>query len=153
MLTRIAIVLLSVALLHLQGCSSDPLKDAIFIADGTATLEVVVNVTDAATRKPVSGATVSAIRAGRGTTLLASDSAAMPPPQKTDRGGRAVLHARFRMAASSDGSSVFVAQSFLRIQAPGFRSTDARISTIGRLDFARKIKHPQVTIPVALVPE
>jgi hypothetical protein len=153
MLKRVSIVLLSVALSHLQGCSSDPLKGAIFIADGTANLEVVAKVTDAATRKPVFAATVSAIRAGRGTTLLASDSTAMPPPEITDRNGRAVLHANFRLAADSSGSCVFVARSFLRVRALGYRPSDVRISAIGRLDFARKTKHPAVTIPVTLVHE
>src|SRR5438045_9714498 len=121
MLRRVTIVLLGPALPHLQGCSSDPLKGAIFIADGTANLEVALNGTDAATRKPRSGAIVSAIRAGRGTTLLASGSTAMPPPETTDRNGRAVLHANFRLAADSSGSSIFVAQSFLRVRAPGYR--------------------------------
>ena len=133
--------------------SADPLKGAIFIADGTTNLGIVARVIDARTRKPVPDATVTAIRAGRGTTLLASDSTAMPLPIKTDARGRAVLHAHFRWAGSPSGSSVFVARSFLRIQAPGLRSTDARISAIGRLDFARKTKHPEVTIPVALVHE
>ena len=152
MLKRTVILLLSVLGAH-SVSAADPLEGAIFIADGTANLALVARVSDARTRAPLSGATVTAIRAGRGTTLLASDATAMPPPQKTDRRGRAVLHARFRMAADSTGSSVFVAQSYLRIQAPGFRSTDVRISTIGRLDFARKTKHPAVTIPVALVHE
>jgi hypothetical protein len=153
MLKRAVIILLCLAGAQSVSASADPLKGAIFIADGTTNLGIVARVIDTRTRKPVSDATVTAIRAGRGTTLLASDSTAMPPPQKTDRRGRAVLHARFRMAADSSGSSVFVAQSFIRIRAPGFRSTDARISTSGRLDFARKTKHPEVTIPVALVHE
>jgi hypothetical protein len=153
MLTRTIVILACVVVAQSVHGSADPWEGAIFIADGTATLAVRAKVIDARTRKPVVGATVTAIRAGRGTTLLASDSTAMPPPQKTDGRGRAVLHARFRMAASSDGSSVFVAQSFLRIQAPGFRSTDARISAIGRLDFPPKTKHPEATIPVSLVHE
>ena len=77
----------------------------------------------------------------------------MPRPKQTDRRGRAVLHAYFRLAADSSGASIFVAQSFLRVHAPGFRSTDVRISTLGRLDFPRKTEHPEVTVPVALVHE
>jgi hypothetical protein len=153
MLTRTVVILLCVVVAQSVRGSAEPLGGAIYIADGTANLALIPKVIDGRTRKPVPDATVTAIRAGRSTTLLASDSTAMPPPRKTDRRGRAVLRARFRMAADSSGSSVFVAQSFLRIQAPGFRSTDARISTIGRLDFARKTKHPEVTIPVALVHE
>jgi hypothetical protein len=153
MLTRTVIIILCLAGAQSVCGSADRLKGAIFIADGTTNLGIVARVIDARTRKPVPDATVTAIRAGRGTKLLASDPPAMPPPQKTDRRGRAVLRARFRMAADSSGSSVFVAQSFLRIQAPGFRSTDARISAVGRLDFARKTKHPEVRIPVALVHE
>jgi hypothetical protein len=150
MLTRTVILLLSVLGAH-SVSAAETLQGAIFIADGTANLALAAKVSDARTRKPLSGATVTAIRAGRGTTLLASDSTAMPPPQKTDRRGRAVLHAHFRLAGDPSGYCVFVAQSFLRVQAPGFRPTDIRISAIGRLDFARKRKHPEVTIPVALL--
>ena len=153
MLTRSAIILLCIAGVQSVCGSADSLEGVIFIADGTTNLGIVARVIDARTRKPVPDASVTAIRAGRGTTALVSDSTGMPPPQKTDRSGRAVLHARFRTATDSSGSSVFVAQSFLRIHAPGFHSTDVRISTIGRLDFARKTKHPDVTIPVALVHE
>jgi hypothetical protein len=152
MLTSTVILLLSVLAVH-SASSADPLQGAIFTADGTANLALVARVRDARTRKPLSGATVTAVRAGRGTILLASDSTAMPPPQKTDRRGRAVLHVRFRLAGDPSGYSVFVAQSFLRVQAPGFRPTDVRISAIGRLDFARKTKQPEVTIPVALMHE
>ena len=77
----------------------------------------------------------------------------MPPPKQTDRRGRAVLHANFRLAADSSGASIFVAQSFLRVQAPGFHPTDVRISELGRLDFPRRTKHPEVTVPVGLVHE
>jgi hypothetical protein len=152
MLTRTVILLLSV-LAAQSAWSADPLEGAIFIADGTANLVLVARVHDARTRKPVFGATVTAVRAGRGTTLLATDSTAMPPPRRTDPRGRIVLQARFRLAGDSSGYSVFVAQSFLRVQAPGFRSADVRISAIGRLDFARKSKHPEVMIPVGLVHE
>src|SRR5205809_1433367 len=124
MLTRTAIILICVVVVR-SGCrAADPLAGAIFIADGTANLGLVAKVSDARTREPVAGATVRAVRAGRGTTLLASDSTAMPRPKQTDRRGRAVLHANFRLAADSSGASIFVAQSFLRVHAPGFRSTD-----------------------------
>jgi hypothetical protein len=149
MLTRTVILLLGVLGAH-SAAAADPLQGTICVADGTANLALVAKVNDARTRKPLSDATVTAIRTGRGTTLLASDSRAMPPPQKTDRRGCSVLHAHFRSAGGPSGYSVFVAQSFLRVQAPGFRSTDVRISAIGRLDFARKTKNPGVTIPVAL---
>src|SRR5437868_12205977 len=119
MLTRIAITLLCVAVAQSVCGSADPLEGAIYVADGTANVTLVAQVTDAQTRKPVPGAMVTAIRAGRGTTLLASDSKAMPPPEKTDRRGRAMLRAHFRAAGDPSGRSVFVAQSFLRVQAPG----------------------------------
>ena len=153
MLTRTVIVLLCVLFAHSQSYSAAPLKGATYIADGTANLEVVVKVTNAATRKPVVGATITAIRSGRGTTLLASDSTAMPSPVQTDVRGRAVLHANFRSAADPSGYSIFVARSFLRVQAPGFRSSDVPISAIGRLDFAPKAKHCRATIPIALLHE
>ena len=133
--------------------AADPLKGAIYIADGTADLAIVATVTDGATRKPVASAAVTAIRAGRGTTLLASDSTAMPPPVFTDRHGRAVLHAHFRSAGDRDGYSVFVARSFVRVRAPGFHSAGLRISSIGRLDFARGTKNPRVAIPITLTHE
>jgi hypothetical protein len=116
-------------------------------------MTVVAKVTDAATRTPVAGATVTAIRAGRGTTLLSTDSTAMPAPLKTDVRGRAAFHVHFRSAGDPIGYSVFVARSFLHVQAPGFRPADVRISPIGRLDFARMSKHPEVAIPVKLVHE
>ena len=150
MLTRAATVLLSVLGTLSHSYAADFGHAAVYIADGTANLALVALVSDARTRKPVPGATVTAIRAGRGTTLLASDSTAMSPPRKTDRRGRAALHAHFRYAADPSGGSVFVAQSFLRVGAPGFRSTDVRISAIGRLDFPPKTKYPQATIPVTL---
>src|SRR5438552_2339 len=83
---------------------------------------------------------VTAIPAGRGTTLLPTDSTAMPPPAKTDVHGHAILHANFRWVGVPSRSSVFVARSFLRVQASGFHSTDVPISAIGRLDFAPKTK-------------
>lgn len=153
MLTRAAAVLLCVLSAYLQSCSGDPLKGAIYITDGTANLELVAKVSDAAKHRPVVGATVTAIRSGRGTVLLASDSDAMPAPVATDASGRAVLFARFRFAASQDGSSVFVARSFLRVQAPGFRPAQVPISTIGRLDFAEQTPHYQATIPISLAHE
>jgi hypothetical protein len=153
MLTRTVIVLLGVLLTQSQFYAADPFEGAAYIADGTANLAVVATVTDAATHKPVPGASVTAIRAGRGTTLLASDSTAMPPPVKTDARGNAVLHANFRWAGDSTGSCVFVVRSFLRVQAPGYRSTDVRISRLGRLDFAHETKHYEVSVPIALVHE
>ena len=153
MLTRAASVLLCILTAYLQSCSTDPLAGAIYIADGTADLELVATVTDAVSHRPVVAATVTAIRTGRGTTLLASDSTAMPPPVLTNSRGRAVLHAHFRMAADSSSTSVFVARSFLRVQAPGFSSIDVPISSIGRLDFAHKIKHYQATLPISLTHE
>ena len=150
MLTRIVIVLLCV-LGAQSGCqSTDPWKGAIYISDGTATLTLLVRVTDARSGQPVQGATVTAVRAGRGTTLLSSYSTAMPPPKNADRRGRAMLLADFRSAGDPSGYSVFVAESFLRVQAPGFDSSDVRISSLGRLDFTPKTKKSRVTIPVAL---
>src|SRR5436305_5527544 len=118
MLKRI-VILLAASLAHSHLYSADLSQDAVYITDGTANLALVASVSDARTRKPLSDATVTAIRAGRGTTLLASDSKAMPPPQKTDGRGRAVLHADFRYAGDATGDSIFVGQSFLRVQALG----------------------------------
>lgn len=153
MLTRTVIILLCVLAARSDCYAADPLKGAIYIADGTANLALLARVTDARTRQPVSDATVTAVRAGRGTTLLASDSTAMPSPARTDLRGRAVLHTNFRCAGDPSGSCVFVARSFLRVQASGFRTSEIPISAIGRLDFAPKTKHYQVTLPIALARE
>src|SRR5438067_6710081 len=127
MLTRI-VILFAVLVTKSQLCSANPSRDAIYIADGTQDLALVAKVTDAQTHKPVQSAIVTAIRAGRGTTLLPTDSTAMPPPAKTDVHGHAILHANFRWVGVPSGSSVFVARSFLRVQASGFHSTDVPIS-------------------------
>ena len=153
MLTRPATVLLCVLSAHLLSCAANPYAGAIFISDGTANLEIVAKVTETATHRPVVGATVTAVRSGRGTTLLASDSTAMPPPVLTDARGRAVLRANFRSAADPSGASVFVARSFLRVQAPGFRSADVPIAAAGRLDFPLKAKRDRVLVPIALARE
>ena|SRR6266403_1303337 len=126
-------------------------KDPIYIWDGTLELVMVTHVTDSVTHRPVSGATVRAIRVGHGTEPLTNEHpTAMPPPQKTSRGGRARLVAYFRAAGDAEGFCVFVGDSFVRVDALGYQSKEVRISPIVRLDFAPKTKHCEVTIPVTL---
>jgi len=129
--------------------------DIALIWDGTADLTMVAHVTDSVTHKSVSGATVRAVRVGGRNTEPLTDQhpSAMPPPQKTGRDGRARLVAYFRAAGDADGFSVFVGHSFLHVGAPGYRPQEARLSPIVRLDFPRKTKHCEVTIPVALTRE
>lgn len=129
--------------------------EGIYIWDGTSELAMIARVTDAVTHKPISEAAVHAVRVGgRNTEPLTNEHpSAMPPPQKTRRDGRAKLVAYFRAAGSADGFSVFVGDSFLRVDAPGYESKDVRISPIVRLDFPPKTKHCEVTIPVALTRE
>ena len=124
----------------------------IYIWDGTSELAIVARVTDSATNKPISGATVRAVRVGGRNTepLTPTHPKAMPPPQKTGRDGRVKLVAYFRAAGSADGFSVFVGDSFLRVDAPGYHPKKVRISPIVRLDFAPKTKHCQVALSVAL---
>jgi hypothetical protein len=155
MLTRAAIVLLGVFLAYSQSYSADPLKGAIYIWDGTSELAVVAHVTDSATHKPIPGATVWAVRVGgRNTEPLTHEyPTAMPPPQKTSRDGRAKLIAYFRAAGDPSGFSVFVGDSFLRVDAPGYQPKKVRISPIVRLDFPPKTEHCEVTIPVPLIRE
>ena len=128
--------------------------EGIYIWDGTSELAMIARVTDAVTHKPISGAAVHAVRVGgRNTEPLTNEHpSAMPPPQKTRRDGRVKLVAYFRAAGSADGFSVFVGDSFLRVDAPGYQSKEVRISPIVRLDFPPKKKHCEVTIPVALTP-
>ena len=126
-------------------------KDAIYIWDGTSELAILADVTDSVTHRPISGATVGAIRVGHDTKPLTNEHpTAMPPPQKTSRDGRARLVAYFRAAGDAQGFSVFVGNSFVRVDALGYQSKEVRISPIVRLDFAPKTKHCQVTIPIAL---
>ena len=130
-------------------------KDAAYIWDGTAKLVMTARVTDSATHRPISGATIEAVRVGGRNTepFTSDDPTAMPPPQTTGGDGRAKLIAYFRAAGSADGSSVFVGDSFLRVNAAGYHGRRVRISPIVRLDFGPKTKHTEVTIPVALVHE
>jgi hypothetical protein len=127
----------------------------IYIWDGTSELAMLARVTDAVTHKPISGATVAAVRVGGRNTepLTPEHPTAMPPPQKTGRDGRVKLVAYFRAAGSADGFSVFVGDSFLRVDAPGYHLKKVRISPIVRLDFAPKTKHCEVNLPVALTHE
>jgi len=127
----------------------------IYIWDGTSELAMIAQVTDSRSQQPVSGATVRAVRVGgRNTEPLTHDHpAAMPPPQKTAADGRATLVAYFRAAGDATGTSVFVGDSFLKIDAHGYESKRVRISPIVRLDFAPKKKHHEVTLPVALTPK
>ena len=127
-------------------------RDAVYIADGTAKLVILARVTDSATHKPISGATVRAVRVGGRNTepLTPEDPSATPPPQKTAVDGRASLVAYFRAAGTAEGTSVFVGQSFLRVDAPGYRQKKARVSPIVRLDFPPKTKHYEIVVPVAL---
>ena len=127
-------------------------KDAIYIWDGTSELVMAAHVTDAVTRRPIPGATVEAVRVGGRNTepLTPKHPSTMPPPQKTGRDGRARLAAYFRAAGSADGFCVFVGDSFLRVDAPGYHPKKVRISPIVRLDFAPKTKHCEVNLPVAL---
>jgi hypothetical protein len=124
----------------------------IYIWDGTSELAVVARVTDSVTHQAISGATVRAVRVGGRNTepLTHEHPSAMPPPQKTGRDGRVRLVAYFRAAGDAEGFSVFVGDSFLQIDAPGYRSRRVRISPIVRLDFAPKTKHCEVTLPVVL---
>jgi hypothetical protein len=129
--------------------------EGIYISDGTSELAMTARVTDAVTHKPVSGAAVQAVRVGgRNTEPLTNEHpSAMPPQRKTRRDGRVKLVAYFRAAGSAGGFSVFVGDSFLRVDAPGYQTKEVRISPIVRLDFPPKTKHCEVTIPVALTRE
>jgi len=126
--------------------------EGVYIWDGTSELVMAAHVTDSVTHKPISGATVEAVRVGGRKTepLTPEHPSAMPPPQKTGRDGRVRLVAYFRASGSADGFSVFVGDSFLRVDEPGYYPKKVRISPIVRLDFAPKTKHSNVTIPVAL---
>ena len=126
--------------------------EGIYIWDGTSELAIITDVTDSVTHRPIFGATVTVIRVGRNSEPLGEDhSATMPPPQKTSRGGRAQLVAYFRAAGDAEGFCVFVGDSFVRVEAPGYQSKEVRISPIVRLDFAPKTKHCEVTVPIALL--
>ena len=134
------------------ACAADA---DIYIWDGTSELVMSAQVTDAATHKPIFGATVRAVRVGgRNTEPLTNEHpSAMPPPEKTGSDGRARLVAYFRAAGDAQGFCVFVGDSFLQVDAPGYQSTRVRLSPIVRLDFPPKTKQCEVTLPVALTPK
>ena len=103
------------------------------------------------THRPISGATVGAIRVGHDTKPLTKEHpTGMPPPKKTNRDGRARLVAYFRAAGNAEGFSVFVGDSFVRVDALGYQPKEVRISPIARLDSAPKTKHCEVAIPIML---
>jgi hypothetical protein len=153
MLARIAI-LLAVLATQPQLYSAAPFPGT-YIWDGTSKLAMLPRVTDSVTDKPISGATVRAVRVGgRNTEPLTHEyPTAMPLPQKTSRDGRAKLVAYFRAAGDPSGFSVFVGDSFLQVDAPGYQPKRVRISPIVRLDFAPGTKHCAVAISVALTHE
>ncbi len=129
---------------------SVPGPDAIFIWDGSAELILRVSVVDAATQKPIAAAKATAVRDRRvanGPDRRAYQALA---PRATDWRGRATLKGRFPAAGNATGFSVFVVDSYVAVGAPGYVSTRARISSIYRLDFARKTKDCEVPIRIAM---
>jgi hypothetical protein len=150
MIRRASLICIAAALIALS-VSYPAEKGPIYIWDGTSELVIITQVTDSVMHRPISGATVKAIRVGHDTEPLTNEHpTAMPLPQKTGRDGRARLVAYFRAAGDAEGFYVFVGDSFLQLDAPGYQSKEVRISQTARLDFAPKTKHCQVTIPIAL---
>jgi hypothetical protein len=152
MLRRVgpSIVLFSAFIAHRSVAG--PQDNGIYIWDGTSQLAMVARVTDSVTHKAIVGATVRAVRVGGpNTEPLARDyPTAMSVPQTTNREGGARLVAYFRAAGDAEGLSVFVGDSFLQVDAPGYQRKRARLSPNVRLDFAPKTKRCQVTVLIAL---
>jgi hypothetical protein len=136
-------------LANLKSSMAGP--NAIFIADGHAELRLHVRVVDSATQKPITGAKVSVQRDRRVARHLGRTYKAVPS-LKTDRRGYATLRAEFPMAADATGSSVFVLDSYVAVEAAGHAAQRARISPIYRLDFPRGGKPYDVPLRTALNP-
>ena len=125
--------------------------NAVFIADGHAELHLHVAVIDRATHRPITGAKVLLQRDRRVARHLGRTYKAVPPVI-TDRRGYATLRAEFPMAADASGSSVFVLDSYIAVDAAGHAAEHARISPIYRLDFPRGNKRYDVPLRTALKP-
>jgi hypothetical protein len=136
-------------LANLKSSMAGP--NAIFIGDGHAHLRLHVKVVDSATQKPISGAKVSMQRDRRVARHLGRAYKAVPA-LLTDRRGHATLRAEFPMAVDATGSSVFVLDSYVAIEAAGHAARRARISPIYRLDFPRGRKPYDVPVRIALKP-
>ena len=132
-----------------DGLLKAPSAETIFIADGHAELILQVRVADSVTRKPISHVKVSAVRDRRVSRHLGRSYTPLPTRITDDR-GRATLKGEFPMAASADGASVFVLNSYIAVQGPGYVAARSRLSPIYRLDFPRGAKRYEVPIQIAL---
>jgi hypothetical protein len=135
----------------LDGLFKTPSSEESFIADGHAKLRLHVRVVDSATQKPIAGAKVSVRRDRRVARHLGRTYKAVPALM-TDQRGYATLRAEFPMAADATGSSVFVLDSYVAVEAAGHGAQRARISPIYRLDFPRGRKRYDVPVRTALNP-
>lgn len=125
-------------------------KDAIFIWDGNAELIILIHLTDEISGKPISGATISAVRDRRVKRGPNGRAYQTPRSERTDSGGHAIIRASFPAAGDASGLSVFVCDSYVTIKAPGYAATRARLSPIYRLDFPRKAKDCKVPLHLTL---
>ena len=125
-------------------------QDGIFIWDGNAELILLIHVTDEISGKPISGATVSAVRDRRVKRGPNGRAYQTPRLERTNNGGHAIIRASFPASGDASGMSVFVCDSYVIIKAPGHVSARARISSINRLDFPRKTKDCKVPLRLTL---
>ena len=125
-------------------------QDAIAIWDGNAELILLIYLTDEISGKPISRATISAVRDRRVKRGPNGRAYQTPKSERTDSGGYATVRASFPAAGDASGLSVFVCDSYVSIKAPGYVDTRARISPINRLDFPRQTKDCKVPLHVTL---
>ena len=125
--------------------------NAIFIADGHAKLILHVSVVDSVTHRPVPRVNVSAVRDRRVSRHLGRSYRPLLPRVTNDR-GQATLKGEFPMAANAEGSSVFVLDSYVAVEASGYVAARGRLSPIYRLDFPRGRKRYEVPIQISLRP-
>jgi len=135
-------------LANLKASARGP--DAIFIWHGNAELMLHATVVDSATQKPIAKAKVTAFRDRRVARGANGRSYKPVSPRATDRRGRATLKGDFPAKGAATGFCVFVLDSYVAADAPGYASTRSRISPIYRLDFPRKTKDCVVSIRLAL---
>jgi hypothetical protein len=125
--------------------------NAIFIADGHAKLFLHVSVVDSVSQAPIIGAKVSVKRDRRVARHLGRTYKSIPS-RATDGSGRATVRGEFPMAADAEGSSVFVLDSYVEVEAVGHVAGRGRLSPIYKLDFPRGTERCEVPLQIALKP-
>jgi hypothetical protein len=107
------------------------------IWDGSVWITTYVEVADATTGKPISGAVVS-LR-----TEFAEVRSRAVITTQTDARGRATLKEIFSAGGDQSGTGAYVGTSSVHCDAAGYRPADIRISESGTLRFRKFLFYEQ----------